>query len=112
MRSSIFNGEISMQRRPFHQTIIDTIARVPVYNLPILAELIRETRIPHGHDQIIEAWQKKTAGLMLDEGGFGFDVVADILAQKQESRRRHDEEISREYEQLLREENGVIPSAY
>jgi hypothetical protein len=53
--------------------------------LPILADLIRETKIPNGHDQIIAAWQNRTKGMMLDEGGFGFDIVADLLEQKQQA---------------------------
>ena len=71
------------ERRPFHETIVDAIRRVSVYNLPLLADLIRETKIPKGHDEIIAAWKEKTAGLMIDEGGFGFDIVADLLKQKE-----------------------------
>ncbi len=72
------------ERRPFHETIVDAIRRIPVYNLPILADLICETTIPKGHDEIIAAWKEKMNG-MLDEGGFGIDVVASLMEQKRES---------------------------
>ena len=84
-RTFVFKGAVIQERPPFYETIIGAIRRVPVYSLPILAELIRETKILKNHDEIIAAWKEKTNGLMLDEGFLGFDVVADILQQKEEA---------------------------
>lgn len=77
-----------MQRRSFHETIIAAIHRVPVYNLSLLADLILETKIPEGHDQIIVAWKKKIEGVMFNKGESVLDVVADLLEQKEEERKR------------------------
>lgn len=100
-----------MRRRPFQETIIDMIKDVSCNELALLARLICETQISSGHDQIIEAWQKKRAGLILGRG-FDFDVVGELLKQKEEARKRDEEETQRLFDQALREENGVIPSAY
>jgi len=70
--------------RPFHETIIAAINRCPgpanreIFRLFVL---IKETRIPKGHDEIIAAWQKK-------EGRVGWNLerlVADLLEQKKEA---------------------------
>lgn len=71
--------------RPFHETIVDAIRSVrnkDLVQLALLGNLIRGTRIPAGHDEIIAAWREQVVGTHLLEWGPGLDVVVSILAQK------------------------------
>ena len=77
--------EEAPQRRPFHETIVEAIGRASLYDEQyLLGWLIRQTKIPKGHDEIIEAWKKKRMGLGLSPG-FDFAVVDDLLEQKKEA---------------------------
>jgi hypothetical protein len=69
-------------KRPFHETIVEAIDRAYVTDLRCLAFLIKATKIPSNHDEIIAAWEKQLDRLLpLIHGDF--DVPADLLGQKQ-----------------------------
>jgi hypothetical protein len=84
-----------MARKPFHEAIVDAIREMTPANMPLLARLIKNTKIPHGHDQIIEAWEEQEAhlkaqGFSLRGNSESFfadirDLFADIRDQKRET---------------------------
>lgn len=45
--------------RPFHETIVDVISRASLDQLEILGDVIKTTKIPKGHAEIIAAWEKR-----------------------------------------------------
>lgn len=73
--------------KPFHESVVNIINGVGTDKAPftnyemmrVLAVLLKATKIPKGHDQIIEAWkaQSQRFGLNDDLG-----VVGSILAQQ------------------------------
>jgi hypothetical protein len=83
--------EQEMPLRPFHETIIDAINMIgaePRHTADdvdsarrLIAFLIKTTKIPKGHDQIIDAWEKRMAR-------FGWvwpdpSIKASLLKQKE-----------------------------
>lgn len=75
-------------RRPFHETIVDTIREMTPVNIPLVARLIMATKIPRGHDEIIAAWKEQET--YLRENGFSLkgnpqSLFDDIEEQKQEA---------------------------
>ena len=82
------------QRRPFHETIIEAIRHASSNEMVCLAELIKATKIPKGHEEIIVAWMQR-----LQEIGypnFNLDVTADLLEQKQEAEKKEEEKKAKE----------------
>ncbi len=86
--------EKAQKRRPFHETIVDAIGGMTsIYDLhlpAVLAKLIKETRIPAGHDEIILAWRQQFAKMHKAQGqvwreGDNLGVVASLLEQKKEA---------------------------
>lgn len=70
------------ERRPFHESIVVAIAEViNAHQLRCLGSLIKATIIPEGHDEIIEAWEKRLADF--DYSPVEYGVSASILEQKQ-----------------------------
>lgn len=70
-------------RRPFHESIVETIVEAGNNGSGCevwlcLARLIRTTKIPKGHDEIIAAWRNKN----LDDD---LGVTASLLEQKKEA---------------------------
>ena len=68
-------------RRPFHETIVDAIRFTSAKELELLADLIKGTKIPKNHDQIIAAWKNRC--LELGWGNSDLGVPADLLEQKE-----------------------------
>ena len=75
-------SEEAKKWRPFHETIIDSIGESTYHELSLLAKLIKTTKIPKGHDEIIEAWRARSTDPSDDDP---FDVIADLLEQKREA---------------------------
>jgi hypothetical protein len=79
-------------RRPFHESVIEAINRPSsgktraLHRMDCLADLIKTTKIPAGHDEIIEAWKKRCQELSWSEESFG--VIADLLEQKREAAKK------------------------
>ncbi len=74
--------EETKKRRPFHETIIDSIGESSYHEISLLAKLIKTTKIPKGHDEIIEAWRARSTDPSDDDP---FGVIADLLEQKSET---------------------------
>lgn len=73
------------ERRPFHETIVDAINRAASSaELAVLAPLIKGTKIPKGHDEIIAAWNDRL-NLLGGTRRHDYNVPADLLEQKQEA---------------------------
>ena len=70
-------------KRPFHETIVGAIHRASMMEIPRLAELIKETKIPEGHDEIIAAWNERRQETRWLREDFG--VPADLRKQKREA---------------------------
>lgn len=81
--------EKTESRKPFHESIIDAIQYAGSYDgvrrqteYLCLSRLIKGTRIPKGHDAIIEAWRSRSDRPYVE----GDDVVIlDLLEQKREA---------------------------
>ncbi len=72
-------------KRPFHETIVDAIYHIDSsVDFAVLAPLIKATKIPKGHDEIIAAWNDRS-NLLGHAGKDLFGVVADLRKQKQEA---------------------------
>lgn len=81
------------QLRPFHETIVKEIERADGEALLSLGMLIKATKIPRNHDQIIATWNKRWSkrkaarewDYLVDELGVKDDlgVPANLLEQKQ-----------------------------
>ncbi|MBI2406212.1 MAG: hypothetical protein HYW56_02660 [Candidatus Harrisonbacteria bacterium] len=72
-----------MQLRPFHETIVAAIRRASDEGLECLAPLIRDTKVPEGHDAIISAWNKRC--LELGWGDRQFGVPENLREQQQQT---------------------------
>lgn len=85
------------ERKPFHESIVDTIRSVhDIDSLLLLAGLIKKTKIPKNHGAIIAAWGQK-----LNEFGQECDyhVPADLVEQKEEAEAEKIEEQRQEREE-------------
>lgn len=81
-------GQEAKQRRPFHEVIVDAIREASEpEEVALLAKLIKETRIPRGHDEIISVWNRCKNNWRL---GFGHGVVESLLEQKQEAEKEEE----------------------
>jgi hypothetical protein len=69
-----------MERKPFHESIVDAIhrAKAPT-DLAALGQLIHESKIPKGHDEIAAAWIGKSGELGLNDDA---DVADSVMSQK------------------------------
>ena len=67
--------------RPFHETIIEAISRASSAELVALATLIKITKLPKGHDEIITAWNDRRKKMLWGDTDLG--VPANLLEQKQ-----------------------------
>lgn len=67
--------------RPFHETIVETIHRAGSVEMDCLAALIKATKIPKGHDEIVSAWKFQRQKLGWGDEDLG--VPAKLLAEKE-----------------------------
>lgn len=67
-------------KRPFHETVTEAIHSATAQQMRMLAGLIKDTKIPKGHDQITEAWVKRCAEMGWEDEDLG--VSADLRVQK------------------------------
>lgn len=77
--------------RPFHETIIDSICEAFISDLNLLARLIKRTKIPKGHDEIIAAWVQR---LKILNWNHDYGVQSVLLEQKEEVEKSEEEEWS------------------
>ena len=74
---------------PFHETVIDAIQNVSsLEELKHLAKLIKGTKIPKNHDNIIVAWNDIERKFLGSIGNLG--VTASLIRQKQEAAKKID----------------------
>ncbi len=77
-------------RKPFHEALVDAINYVSestdMSEIAVLAQLIKRTKIPAGHDEILAAWNR-----LCNKFGYGvgspdiIDVRAALEEQKREA---------------------------
>ena len=87
--------QTAKQRRPFHETVADAILQASAPGeVTLLARMIKTTKIPKGHDEIIAAWRYRQDnwGLVV----FPHGVVEDLLEQKQEAEEKEKEKKAKE----------------
>lgn len=70
------------KRRPFHEVVVEVIAVASNAELECLAGIIKATKIPKGHDDIIAAWNTRREEMCW--GNVDLGVPADLNLQKQE----------------------------
>ncbi len=69
----------SSSLKPYHESVVDVINQAQVHELDILASLLKATKLPKGHEEVAEAWNRRLADLGgNDEAG----VTEAVLAQK------------------------------
>ena len=69
--------------KPYHKWLLDAIENASFLGLHKLAPMAKEVTIPKGHhDEVIDAWKKKTTGLGLKDD---LGVSEAILGQKAEA---------------------------
>ena len=79
--------------RPFHETIVEAIRRASDTDLLCLATLIKATKVPKGHNEIISAWNERRKALCW--GDEDFDVPVSLLEQKQAGVKKSDDDRDR-----------------
>lgn len=72
------NGVIIVQK-PFHESILGLLQGADALDLRVLGDVIVATKVPKGHDEIIDAWTSRV-GHTSDSDR----VVASLRAQKLE----------------------------
>jgi hypothetical protein len=94
--------------RPFHETIVTMIRRSSRdVELECLARLIKITKIPEGHDEIIMAWRERIKAMCWCGEDLG--IPANLLEQKRASTKKTNgekkcinlDELQQETEKLL-----------
>ncbi len=70
------------QTLPFHEAIIGVIDFASRSDLKLIARLLKKTYIPKGHDEIIEAWNKRIKEMYQKD--VGLDIPEYLIAKKQE----------------------------
>ena len=78
------------EKRPFHETIVMAIQRSRINEIFCLFDLIKETKVPQGHDEIIAAIDQYFNSDLnfLYKGKYALDireVKESLLAQKRET---------------------------
>ncbi len=74
--------EIAVEKKPFHESILDTIKNVrSVKELELVEGLLMATKIPKGHDEIIAALVEKDEE-MKRMNFFSTEVIISITEQK------------------------------
>ena len=68
-------------KRPFHETVVEAIQQASSAGLVCLGTLIRATKIPKGHDEIIAAWNERRKVMHWGDDDLG--VPASLLEQKE-----------------------------
>ena len=83
-------------RRPFHETIVDVIRDAStVEEFACLAGIIKITKIPKGHDEIIAAWQIQMKNFM-SCSRTDFGVQASLIEQRLEADEKAKESVAEE----------------
>lgn len=71
--------EQNVEKKPFHESIVDAIGYCPFSALVALARLIKSTKIPQNHDAIIEAWKRAMESINSDDD---YGVPESVSGQK------------------------------
>ncbi|MBI2482262.1 MAG: hypothetical protein HYV76_01730 [Candidatus Vogelbacteria bacterium] len=74
-------GTEQVATRPFHETILEAIRQASSTELKCLATLIKATKVPKGHDEIVAVWNERRKAMCWDDEDLG--VPANLLEQKQ-----------------------------
>ncbi|MDP2944406.1 MAG: hypothetical protein Q8N57_02410 [bacterium] len=73
------SNESPVEKKPFHESIVDAIGYCPFGGLGVLARLIKSTKIPQNHDAIIEAWKRAMESINSDDD---YGVPESVSGQK------------------------------
>ncbi len=87
--------QMTKQRRPFHESIVDAIRRASYSDMRCLGKLIEETNIPKGHDEILSAWARRDGELIREMSELG-DVEDGLHEQKREAEKKEEEKKAKE----------------
>ena len=82
-------------RRPFHETIVEAVHKASDEQMECLAEIIKTTKIPKGHDEIAAAWSQRRSELNWGEDK-SLGVRVNLLEQKQEAVEKELEKANKE----------------
>ena len=80
-----------MSKKPFHESIVEAISGASAGEMRILASLLRQTKVPNNHDQIIQAWTNRRRDLDLNDG-FDQGLVEGLLEEKVEAEAKKEAE--------------------
>lgn len=93
--------------RPFHEIVVSAIRQASGPELEFLAALIKATKVPKGHDEIIAAWNERRNALYWGTEDLG--VPASLRAQAQASTRaRASEKQGIDLDELQRETQTLL----
>jgi len=67
--------------KPFHESVVDVINHADAEGFDTLAQLIKETKIPKGHDAIAIAWTERCEELRIN---IDYKVAESVMAQKKD----------------------------
>ncbi|HNX11149.1 MAG TPA: hypothetical protein PKI61_03330 [bacterium] len=80
----MFIKEKHQDKKPFHEAIISEIGHASISDLVFLAGLLKATKIPKEHDNIIAAWKKRTEEMTCEDFGVSEDLLEQKKIQKSE----------------------------
>jgi len=67
---------MSLELKPFHETIVDAIyLAISSEEMTCLARLIKSTKIPKNHDEILKAWQFATKLMCCQTNDLGVPAI-------------------------------------
>ncbi len=103
--------------RPFHETIVDAIHRCHPHpaesQIWFLFELIKETKIPKGHDEIIEAicqyFNTETARGWRDNSTIKETLVSLLVKQREALTKSDDKKKSVNLDEIQQEMEKLLP---
>ena len=87
------------KRRPFHESVVQSILSENTAGLNVLGALIIDTIIPDGHDKIISAWKRCSYAI---PSGLYHDVKMSLLEQKAETEAKAKAEADKQHERFVK----------
>ncbi|OHB14669.1 MAG: hypothetical protein A2431_00470 [Candidatus Zambryskibacteria bacterium RIFOXYC1_FULL_39_10] len=72
-----------VERKPFHEAVISMIQQASRDELETIGTLLIKTRIPKGHDEIVEAWRARCLEMGWADVSIRY-VEEDVLLHKRQ----------------------------
>lgn len=73
---------------PFHESVLNAIDTASTNQLEFLGALLKRTKIPKGHDEIIAAWTRRRDLLGWPKDMISLGVRTSLLEDKQEAEKK------------------------